>query len=265
MWFIKDGAGIACVVLTYLIMTGVSSLVIKVAILQLDEEEYINGPICICFYYFFLFLAGFSHLKAMLTDPGSVPLNSAELPKVNEYKDGKPKFYCLRCRCNKPSRCHHCSTCGRCIMKMDHHCPWVNNCVGHYNQKHFVLFLLYIELSCIYSFIMLGMRASYCFSHEKAELCLRPRQEVSFDLFIGVLSFFMAGIFGLFVGVMMQDQLTCIINNTSGIDELKKTLVEKRPVKVNLEETFGGPFGILWFIPTSLKRQSNDMVEIELT
>ena len=63
--------------------------------------------------------------------------------------NGRPRW-CSKCSAPKPDRCHHCRQCGRCVLKMDHHCPWLlDTCIGLRNYKAFVLFLLYTSLFCV--------------------------------------------------------------------------------------------------------------------
>ncbi|KAI0707044.1 zf-DHHC-domain-containing protein [Earliella scabrosa] len=55
---------------------------------------------------------------------------------------------CKRCGQMRPERSHHCRICNRCVLKYDHHCPVrINQCVGIYNERHFVLFLVYLVVS----------------------------------------------------------------------------------------------------------------------
>ncbi|XP_045516785.1 palmitoyltransferase ZDHHC2-like isoform X5 [Pieris brassicae] len=72
-----------------------------------------------------------------------------DLPIVTRTMSGSVR-YCNRCVLVKPDRAHHCSICARCVLKMDHHCPWVNNCVCFHNYKFFMLFLGYALLYCIF-------------------------------------------------------------------------------------------------------------------
>jgi len=62
---------------------------------------------------------------------------------VVERKSDGTFRYCKDCKLYKPDRCHHCSVCQECVLRMDHHCPWISNCVGFGNYKYFMLVLFY--------------------------------------------------------------------------------------------------------------------------
>jgi hypothetical protein len=42
----------------------------------------------------------------------------------------------------------HCGHCGFCISRMDHHCMWLDGCVGSHNHVRFLSFLTLHVLSC---------------------------------------------------------------------------------------------------------------------
>ena len=70
---------------------------------------------------------------------------------------------CNICDCVKPPRAHHCRKCGRCVIRMDHHCPWVGNCVGLRTFKQFLLFNLYVCLLSLYYFSYFTIVLTHCY------------------------------------------------------------------------------------------------------
>ncbi|XP_026960913.1 palmitoyltransferase ZDHHC23 isoform X2 [Sagmatias obliquidens] len=58
--------------------------------------------------------------------------------------------WCAKCRLVRPARAWHCRICGVCVRRMDHHCVWINSCVGESNHQAFMLALLVFLLTSVY-------------------------------------------------------------------------------------------------------------------
>ncbi len=83
--------------------------------------------------------------ESLLRDQ-TTPLSANSIEKT---KSGKVRF-CLHCKQLKPDRTHHCRQCGVCVLKMDHHCWWFNNCIGYYNYKYFFLFIFWTSITTLF-------------------------------------------------------------------------------------------------------------------
>ncbi|KAI8884627.1 zf-DHHC-domain-containing protein [Backusella circina FSU 941] len=75
------------------------------------------------------------------------------MPVLSSSKQDGQARYCHMCECFKPDRAHHCKECNRCVLKMDHHCPWVSGCVGFENYKFFFLFVFYTGFYGLWIFV----------------------------------------------------------------------------------------------------------------
>lgn len=126
---------------------------------QLSTPHRFFGIIAIFLPYVFLYLSVF-------TDPGTVTHESlANHMRLYPYDFTvfHPGSVCRTCHILKPARSKHCAICKRCVAKLDHHCVFINGCVGYGNQHWFLLLLLSTATLALYGGLLgikiLGGRA----------------------------------------------------------------------------------------------------------
>ena len=116
----------------------------------MDDENLIVSWVLIGIYILVSALFLWSYSLACWGDPGSLELYYKEIGILDQITIAKnvPSGLtmipvCEKCHLPKPERTHHCSRCGLCYFRFDHHCPWIGNCVGMKNFKGFFLMPVY--------------------------------------------------------------------------------------------------------------------------
>jgi ankyrin repeat protein len=103
--------------------------------------------------YFFIIIGLFFILH--FKDPGRVQTKRylSFIDIINKEEDINQ--FCPQCKI-KISNIHtkHCLICNDCFEGFDHHCFWVDNCIGKKNFALFFVFLCCINLNTIFNFIL---------------------------------------------------------------------------------------------------------------
>jgi palmitoyltransferase len=91
-----------------------------------------------------MILCHISFYFACTTNPGVINNENVECYMHHPYDNimFTEGNICKTCEVKRPARSKHCSLCGVCVSKFDHHCVWINQCVGENNYHYFLTFLL---------------------------------------------------------------------------------------------------------------------------
>eukprot|EP00656_Telonema_subtile_P000508 TRINITY_DN10238_c0_g1_i1.p1 TRINITY_DN10238_c0_g1~~TRINITY_DN10238_c0_g1_i1.p1 ORF type:complete len:608 (-),score=84.58 TRINITY_DN10238_c0_g1_i1:71-1894(-) len=83
------------------------------------------------------------HLKAMTVDPGRIKATGTGDSAIDAV-------FCITCAASRDVqlRSRHCISCG-CVERFDHHCPWINNCIGVHNLRYFAPWVVLFPSTCL--------------------------------------------------------------------------------------------------------------------
>ncbi len=101
---------------------------------------------------------------ASFINPGRLRNENIDFLKLLEKFDATN--LCPDCCTIRTSRSRHCTICGQCVERFDHHCPWINNCVGIKNHSYFLSYVSFQLIALILTLIC-ATSATIAFAHNE--------------------------------------------------------------------------------------------------
>lgn len=242
-----------------------SSLILSVVYIFFTTVVYYVANPWTFWYFFhsmcalwFTFNVLFNYYSCVLTSPGFAPRES-DMAKDDEIK---PLNEEARLRRLKPDRSHYCHITKRQVLRMDHFCPWVGNCIGFYNYRFFYLFLFYMWSGCMYGVCITIGPFMQCASRHRNQgaagvLCV-SRSQLTFAFIITVSVGVAVGLllaFHTYLILSAQTTIEFYFNKFSGKARRHRGEVFLNEFDLgrrkNWHAVFGaGKYGFSWMLPS---------------
>jgi len=257
--------GPVCVVIAFGLIFTVIYVHVSTVLPHYCSSSYFGLPAAfhIAFTAWMAFNLPFNYFMCIMTSPGRPP---SEKVQVEDLTDEQEEWdYCKYCECLKPERTHHCTVCNKCTLRMDHHCPWMANCVGHFNYKYFVLFLLYMTFSCFYIVVVTGFPTQYGGLPRKVIVPYIGRGAVEFCMLLCCSVTVAVGgmlIWHLYLISTQQTTIEFYQNAVMKRAAKKRNMTWVNPYDVSLSSNFDGVFGHnslpwRWLMPSTTPPPGN--------
>eukprot|EP00210_Caulerpa_lentillifera_P002728 g2608.t1 len=168
--------------------------------------------------------------------------------------------FCVKCQRVKAPDVHHCRVCNACIEEMDHHCPFIGNCVGKRNLRNFILFLIWTSIGAVYVVTVCIMLMIKSFPllrknhYQVISIWSLPSTMLTslpWWCFASYYMFVVALGGGIGVSVLLATQLYQIWSGQNYIQQLqgRASCHKTEGLFSKLQRVFGGKNPLLWLFP----------------